>query len=171
MCNNSDYSAGPSLAPEPIGIIHTPWQEALGTPLQSSMGEEFEGFIEIYPQFVDGLRDIEGIERLWLIYFLHRAVQPQLLVRPYLDPTVRGVFATRAPSRPNQIGLSCVRLLAREANRLRISAIDILDQTPLLDIKPYVPDFDSFPSARTGWYEGRIHQSALADNRFTTTEK
>jgi len=156
-----------SICFEPIGLIHTPFQEASGTPIQSAMGSGVEGYIDIDAEYAAGLRDLEGIERLWLIYFLHRAAEPNLLVKPYLDPTERGVFATRAPSRPNQLGLSCVKLLRVEQNRLIVAEIDILDQTPLLDIKPYVPDFDSFPTARMGWYEGRTGQSAVADQRFT----
>jgi tRNA (adenine37-N6)-methyltransferase len=112
-----------------------------------------------------GLRDLLGFERIWLIYYFDRARPAALEVAPYLDTQSHGVFATRAPARPNPIGLSCVKLLAVEGNRLQISEVDILDGTPLWDIKPYVPDFDAFDSERNGWY-ANAKGSGSADDRF-----
>jgi tRNA-Thr(GGU) m(6)t(6)A37 methyltransferase TsaA len=107
--------------------------------------------VELFSEFTPGLRDLEGFERIWLLYWFDRARPAQLEVTPYLDTQKHGIFATRAPSRPNSIGLSCVRLLAVEGSRLRVAELDVLDETPLLDIKPYVPEFDVFAVTRVGW--------------------
>lgn len=154
-----------------IGIIHTPYVEAQGTPIQSSGSGDVEGEVEIYPEFADGLKDIAGFDRLWLIYYLHRATNAQLVVHPYLDAHEHGVFATRAPARPNHLGLSSVRLLRVEGNRLIVSQVDMLDGTPLLDIKPYIPGFDHFAAERTGWYAGRTSEGVVADARFELQDK
>jgi tRNA (adenine37-N6)-methyltransferase len=154
------------IALRPIGCIRTPFSTATGTPIQSSAAHGVEGTIELFPRYVPGLRDIEGFERLWLIYQFHRAVSPQLLVRPYLDSVEHGVFATRSPARPNHIGMSAVRLLAVEGNRLRIADVDMLDGTPLFDLKPYVPAFDHLEVKGVGWYEGKSVDGAVADERF-----
>jgi tRNA (adenine37-N6)-methyltransferase len=159
-----DRRSLPSLTA--IGIIHTPFTEAPGTPIQSSGAGDVEGVVEVFPEFADGLRDIAGFDRLWLIYHLHRMTEAQLIVRPFLDNQARGVFATRAPARPNHLGLSAVRLLRIEENRLYVSQVDMLDGTPLLDIKPYVPEFDHFAVDRTGWYEGKKARGVVADGRF-----
>jgi tRNA-Thr(GGU) m(6)t(6)A37 methyltransferase TsaA len=152
----------------PIGLIHTRFLQAKGTPIQSAVSDGSEGVIELFPEFTPGLRDLEGFERVWLIYLLNRASAPQLLARPYLDDQEHGIFATRAPARPNRIGLSAVRLLGVERNRLFISEVDILDGTPLLDIKPYIPAFDCFEVTRIGWFEGKSVQREVADDRFET---
>ena len=155
---------------EPIGIIHSPHQEAVGTPVQSSMAGGVEGTIEIYPQFAQGLKDIEGFERIWLVYWFHRAKPTKLLVVPYLDTVPHGVFATRAPCRPNPIGLSSVRLLKVQGNILHVEGLDVLDGSPLLDIKPYIPSFDGFETTRIGWCKNVKVTSAVADGRFTNNE-
>ena len=149
----------------PIGIIHSPYREQKGTPIQSRWAADVEGTVELYPEFAPGLRDLEGFERIWLLCWLDRVCPFRLEVVPYLDTQAHGVFATRAPSRPNSIGLSCVRLLAVEGARLRVADLDILDGTPLLDIKPYVPDFDAFEAGRVGWY-AHTQGARQADNRF-----
>jgi tRNA-Thr(GGU) m(6)t(6)A37 methyltransferase TsaA len=149
-----------------IGVIHTPFKHALGTPIQGAAGKGALGVVEFLPRFVSGLRDLEDFERLWLIYLLDRASPVQMVVRPYMDAAEHGVFATRSPARPNHIGLSAVRLLGIEKNCLTIADVDMLDGTPLLDIKPYVPAFDSFPQARAGWYTGKSAATTLADDRF-----
>lgn len=118
------------------------------------------------PGLIEGLRDLEGFDRLWLIYQFDRASEVQLVVRPYLDTTVRGVFATRSPARPNHIGISMVRLLTVEGSRLHVADVDMLDGTPLLDIKPYVPAFDSFEQSRAGWLNGKSASEVVADGRF-----
>lgn len=151
----------------PIGVIRSPFAEARGTPIQPSAAEGVRGEVEIFPDFLAGLKDLDGFERIWLVYWFDRAVQPpSLIVRPYLDPTDHGVFATRAPARPNPIGISAVRLLEVRGNRLSVCDLDVLDGTPLLDVKPYVPQFDCFPTSRSGWVADRLVDQAVADNRF-----
>jgi len=122
--------------------------------------------VELFAGFRAGLRDIEGFERIWLLYSFDRASEPQLLARPYLDAMERGIFATRSPARPNCIGMSPVRLLGMQGAALLVADVDMLDGTPLLDIKPYVPAFDHFPVERVGWYKGVSAQGAVADGRF-----
>ncbi len=165
--NNDEQSSRAAIpALYPIGVIHTPFQRSEGTPIQSAVANGANGVIELYPEFVPGLRDVAEFERLWLIYLLDRAAPPQLTARPYLDTEERGVFATRSPARPNHIGFSAVRLLGVDENRLHISDVDMLDGTPLLDIKPYVPDFDCFNVTRVGWYAGKSAKNVVADDRF-----
>ena len=151
---------------QPIGTIYTPFKRAQGTPIQSSVANGAEGTIEVLPEYEAGLKDLEGFDRLWLIYQFDRASEPQLIVRPYLDPAEHGIFATRSPARPNKIGMSPVRLLGIQGNRIRIADADMLDGTPLLDIKPYVPAFDHFPVSRIGWYEHTSQAGVVADDRF-----
>ncbi len=150
----------------PIGIIHSPFREASNTPIQSALSGGAEGVVEILPQFIPALRDLDGFERIWLLVWFHRAKPAKLVVTPYLDDREHGVFATRAPSRPNPIGLSCVRLLGIDGNRLRVGDLDILDETPLLDIKPYAPALDCFEVARGGWLQNKVNPSVRADDRF-----
>ena len=152
----------------PIGIIHSPFRQATGTPVQPRAAKSVEGAVEVFEEYAAGLKDLAGFERIWLLYWFDRAEveAPALIVKPYLDNTRRGVFATRAPARPNPIGLSSVHLLRIQRNKLDICDVDILDGTPLLDIKPYVPQFDIFRVARSGWLEGTVTARRLADSRF-----
>jgi len=138
---------------EPIGVIHSPYRTAEEAPIQPVYATGTEGTAEIDPRFAPGLRDLEGFSHIHLLYCFHRRKESRLLVRPFLDDVERGVFATRSPCRPNPIGLSLVRLLAVEGNILRLADLDVLDGTPLLDIKPYFPDFDARRDVRCGWYE------------------
>jgi tRNA-Thr(GGU) m(6)t(6)A37 methyltransferase TsaA len=149
-----------------IGRIRSPFTQAAGTPIQSALAKGVEGAVEVYPRFSAGLRDLEGFERIWLLYWFDRAAKGRLVVKPFLDDQERGVFATRAPCRPNPIGLSCVRLLGIDGCRLSIRDVDVLDGTPLLDIKPYVPQFDSHRARRTGWLQHKAGGVAAADGRF-----
>ena len=166
MHNEESSSHAAAITVFPIGVIHTPFQRSEGTPIQSSSANGVQGVVEVFPEFADGLRDLAGFERLWLIYLLDRAAAAKLIIRPYLDTQEHGVFATRSPARPNHLGLSSVRLLGVEQRRLLISDVDMLDGTPLLDIKPYVPEFDCFAATRTGWYAGRSAKGVVADSRF-----
>lgn len=151
----------------PIGIIHSPFQRALGTPIQPVFAEKTEGRVDLFPEFIPGLDDLEGFERIWLLYWFDRVGEVRLRITPYRDKSPRGLFATRAPARPNPIGLSCVRLLRRqEEGTLVVAGIDVLDGTPLLDIKPYVPEFDAFPSSRAGWHDAATDRRTEADDRF-----
>jgi len=138
----------------PIGVIHSPFTNKAQTPIQSSRSQA-NGTIEIYSDFVEGLADVEGFSHLILLYVFHCSSGYELHVKPFLDDQLRGLFATRHPCRPNPIGMSIVRLLSCKMNELKIEGVDVLDNTPLLDIKPYVPDFDVRTELRTGWYEVR----------------
>ncbi len=146
--------ASQECAMRPIGVIHSPFTDKKQTPIQPTRSEAV-GQVEVYPEFAEGLQDVEGFSHLILLYVFHQSAGFSLRVKPFLDDALRGLFATRYPCRPNPIGLSIVRLLARRDNRLEIEGVDMLDGTPLLDIKPYVPDFDVKLDVRAGWYETR----------------
>jgi tRNA-Thr(GGU) m(6)t(6)A37 methyltransferase TsaA len=156
---------------KPIGVIHSPWTEAEGTPIQPAVAKGAEGQVEVFPQFQDGLQDLEGFERIWLLYWFHRAAPARLKVVPFLDDTERGIFATRAPCRPNPIGISAVELVSVRGNLLAVRDLDILDNTPLLDIKPYAPRFDHFQITRFGWLGEARAGREVADDRFTIPAK
>lgn len=136
---------------EPIGIIHSPFAAKETCPIQPIYADDAAGTVEVFPQFAEGLTDIESFSHIYLIYLFDRA-GPIELVRPtFLDDTPHGVFASRHPCRPNGIGMSVVRLFARRDNHLEVRGIDVLDKTPLIDIKPYVRRFDAFNEASEGW--------------------
>jgi tRNA-Thr(GGU) m(6)t(6)A37 methyltransferase TsaA len=155
-----------SICFEPIGIIRTNFTSAAGTPVQTSRANGARGTVHIFESFRPGLKDLKGFERVWLIYWFDRSRPPELLVTPYLDTVKRGVFATRAPSRPSAIGISPVRLLSVHDGVLEVADVDILDGTPLLDVKPYVPEFDAHPVSRAGWFDKTRDHSGVADDRF-----
>ena len=137
-------------------------------PIQPSGAIGVRGHIEILPEYVDGLADLDGFSHIILLYVFHMTSKVNLMVTPFLDLNPRGVFATRAPTRPNPIGLSIVKLLGVKENTLQIENVDVIDGTPLLDIKPYVPEFDQYPEARVGWLEektGKVGKTK-ADKRF-----
>jgi tRNA (adenine37-N6)-methyltransferase len=157
---------GPSMNLIPIGVIHSPHLKAEGTPIQAALATGVRGTVELSPEYAAGLRDLDGFERVWLVYWFDRAKSAELVVTPYLDTTPRGLFATRAPCRPNPIGLSAVRLLGIVGNTLQVDGLDILDNTPLLDIKPYLPAFDAFKAKRNGWCAEARAKRTVADNRF-----
>jgi tRNA-Thr(GGU) m(6)t(6)A37 methyltransferase TsaA len=138
----------------PIGVIHSPHRRAEETPIQPVYARGVQGAVELFAEYEEGLKDIEGLSHIFLLYAFHAAGAPRLTVCPYLEDTPRGRFATRAPCRPNAIGLSLVRLVGREGRVLRIEDVDVLDGTPLLDIKPYVARFDSRTDVRSGWQDG-----------------
>jgi len=153
---------------EPIGVIHTPFPEPVGVPLQPVGAAGIEGRVELLPEYEEGLAGIEGFSHLILIYHLHRASGFDLTVTPFLDTEPHGIFATRSPRRPNGIGISVVRLLRVEGPTLYIEEVDMVDDTPLLDIKPYVPQFDSRSTDKIGWLAGKVQNAATAraDRRF-----
>jgi tRNA-Thr(GGU) m(6)t(6)A37 methyltransferase TsaA len=151
----------------PIGTIRSPWAEPRGTPIQPVFAEGARGQVLIDAEHEAALTDIEGFERLWLIYWLDRCGPYRPLVTPYLDERPHGVFATRSPARPNPIGLSVVRLLERHGCTLEIGDIDVLDGTPLLDLKPYVPRFDAW-TGRAGWVDHAPDATTRDDGRFET---
>lgn len=160
--------AGTEVRYEPIGVIRSSWEEPEGTPIQPTGAEAAAGTVELRPEYVDGLKDLEGFSHIILLYHFHRSGDAPLQATPFLDDIPRGVFAMRGPSRPNPIGLSVVRLVRIEGNILHLRDIDIVDGTPLLDIKPYVPAFDAPDSVRTGWLEDNVRRVSemRADGRF-----
>ena len=137
----------------PIGIIHSPFTKLSGMPIQPAGAAGVEGTVEVFPKYNDGLKDLEGFSHIIMLYHLHGSKGFKLHVVPFMDSTPRGVFATRAPKRPNPIGLSVIKLQKIQDNILYVENVDILDGTPLLDIKPYVPEFDEQTEARAGWLE------------------
>ena len=151
-----------------IGVIHTPFREKTGKPIQPGGAAGIKGKIEIEPAFSAGLQDLDGFSHIYLIYHFHKSEGFQLITTPFLDKKPRGVFATRAPKRPNPIGISIVKLIRIEGNTLHIENADMIDGTPLLDIKPYVPEFDAQENYRIGWLEDKQGDvnSAKSDERF-----
>ena len=153
---------------KPIRIIHTPFTKPKGTPIQAAAGQDVEGTIEIFPEFADGLKDLERFSHIIVLFHFHLSRGYKLQAKPFMDDKERGIFAIRSPARPNPIGLSVVRLMKVEAAVLSIRDLDILDGTPLLDIKPYVPKFDHRDVTQIGWLENhidKIHQTT-DDGRF-----
>lgn len=154
---------------KPIGIIHSPFTELNNMPIQPAGAAGVEGTVEVFPQYDDGLKDLDGFSHLILLYHLHRSKDFKLHVVPFLDSISRGVFATRAPKRPNPIGLSVIKLQKIQGSILYVENVDILDGTPLLDIKPYIPDFDEQAEVRAGWLEETRKEVSKkkSDKRFT----
>jgi tRNA-Thr(GGU) m(6)t(6)A37 methyltransferase TsaA len=137
----------------PIGVIRSEHTVAKQTPIQPAYAKGCQGRVELFPPFAQGLQDLEGFSHLYLLFHFHRAEPAQLIVKPFLQDIERGIFATRAPCRPNAIGLSIVELLRIEGNVLHLDGVDILDHTPLLDIKPYTAKFDRIAATRNGWQD------------------
>ena len=152
----------------PIGVIRSPFREPAGMPIQPGGARGVPGWVEVFEEYRTGLADLDGFSRIILLYPFHRSSGYSLMVTPFLDTCPRGLFSTRAPRRPNALGLSIVRLTGVKDGELTIGDVDILDGTPLLDIKPYVPAFDSYPDERSGWLEGCDGKvsSARSDDRF-----
>lgn len=152
----------------PIGRIISPFKEAKGTPIQPTAEGTARGKIELFPEYVGGIKDLDGFSHLILLYHFHKAGEASLIVKPFLENEEHGIFAVRAPSRPNPIGLSIVRLLKIEENILHFADLDILDGTPLLDIKPYVPEFDRRDNVKIGWLGKNVDKlsNTKDDGRF-----
>ena len=153
---------------KPIGVIHTPFKAVEDMPIQPQGSSGVRGTLVLYPDYVAGLTDLDGFSHIYVIFHLHKARPYRLKVTPFLDTALRGLFATRPPSRPNPIGLSIVRLVEVKENVLTIENVDMLDGTPLLDIKPYVPFFDDQEAVRIGWLTRFRNQAntARTDDRF-----
>ena len=156
---------------KPIGIIHSPFKEPAGMPIQPAGAKGIKGTIEIFDEFKEGLIDLDGFSHIVLLFHFHLSKSFKLLIQPFMEDKTRGVFSTRAPRRPNQIGMSIVRLDKIEDNILHISNVDIIDGTPLLDIKPFVPKFDCFDldeNEKVGWLKKRIEKvdKHRSDERF-----
>lgn len=153
---------------KPIGTIHTPFTETAGMPIQPAGAVGVNGRVEVIEEYREGLKDLDGFSHIVLIYIFHRSQGFKLQVVPFMDTKPRGLFATRAPARPNPIGLSVVELDRIEDGILHVRNMDMLDGTPLLDIKPYVPEFDHHGHVRTGWLEDarKTVGKRQSDNRF-----
>lgn len=175
MSNQTPLAAGTGptdpaapIVSRPIGVIHSRFTDPQGMPIQTAGAPQESAQLEVFAEFAAGLKDIEGFEYLILLTHLHRCPHEKLEVVPFLDDHSHGVFATRAPARPNRIGLSIVRLESVQGRVLHFSGNDMLDQTPVLDIKPYVPRFDVRSTERIGWFAARVDQVAQtrADDRM-----
>ena len=153
---------------KPIGIIHSPFKKPEGTPIQPTGASNSRGMVEVFPEYCEGLEGLDGFSHIFLVYHFHLTTRVSLKAKPYMDDREHGIFAIRAPSRPNPIGVSIVRLTGIEENILHIQDVDIVDGTPLLDIKPYVPAFDVHETATTGWLEKNVHKLSTSkdDGRF-----
>jgi tRNA-Thr(GGU) m(6)t(6)A37 methyltransferase TsaA len=159
---------------KPIGVVHSPFKLPQNVPIQSAAAKGVAGSVEVFQEYVEGLKDVEGFSHLiLLVYHFHLAQQYSMLVTPFLDKRLHGVFSTRAPSRPNPVGVSIVRLTKIEKNLLHIQDVDIIDGTPLLDIKPFVPEFDQRKAERIGWLEKKVNKmySSRDDGRFAKNSK
>ena len=143
---------------KPIGVIHTPYKNLEEIPIQGRLRPEVKGTVEVYPEFSEGLKDVEKFSHIILLYHFHCSGELKLVAKPYLGKEKRGIFAIRHPCRPNPIGLTVVRLVKRKENVLEVSGVDMLDKTPLLDIKPYVPEFDAVPEASSGWLQDKLDE-------------
>jgi len=150
----------------PIGIIHTRFKTIDNMPIQPTADNDSKGWIEIFDEYAAGLADLNGFSHVYLIFHLHECKGYKLKVVPFLDTVERGIFATRSPARPNPVGLSVVKLVSVKGNILSIQGLDILDGTPLLDIKPFVPMFEDTKDVRTGWFAAKDIQGKLSDGRF-----
>lgn len=152
----------------PIGVVRSRFKEPRGVPIQSAVAKGINGTVEVFPEFVEGLKDIDGFSHIILLCGFHLTKGFSLMVKPFVDNKQHGVFATRAPSRPNPIGLSVVRLLSVDGNVLHISDVDIVDGTPVLDIKPYIAQFDVRNPEKCGWFDTRAHkiENMKDDGRF-----
>ena len=157
---------------QPIGVIHSGFKEPRNMPVQPAAANGIRGTIEIFPEYADGLKDLDGFSHIILLYHLHLTSGYELEVIPFLDDKKHGIFATRAPRRPNNLGLSVVKLRKIEVNVLYIQNVDIVDGTPLIDIKPYVPEFDSTENISIGWLQDSRHRipRAKSDGRFAGEE-
>jgi tRNA (adenine37-N6)-methyltransferase len=151
-----------------VGIVHSQFKEPKNVPIQAAASKGTVGTIEVYPQYVEGLRDLEGFSHIMLLYHFHLAKACSLMVKPFLDDQTHGVFATRSPSRPNPIGISIVQLNSVEGNILHIQDLDIIEGTPVIDIKPYIPTFDCRKTDKIGWFKTKIDKLATTkdDGRF-----
>jgi tRNA-Thr(GGU) m(6)t(6)A37 methyltransferase TsaA len=157
----------------PIGVIHSPFKEPKGVPIQPSERRDIRGEVEVYREYEAGLKDLEGFSHIILLYHMHLSKGFNLEVVPFLDTVKRGLFATRAPRRPNPIGLSVVRLENVQGNLLEVSGLDIVDGTPLLDIKPHAPRPSEIHDVRIGWLTGRRDRwdKTRADDRFVSSDE
>ncbi|MHA2390636.1 MAG: tRNA (N6-threonylcarbamoyladenosine(37)-N6)-methyltransferase TrmO [Promethearchaeota archaeon] len=156
LINPEDRELPEKICFKPIGIIHSPFKTLKGIPIQSALSES-RGVIEIFPEYIDGLKDLSGFSHIYCLYFFDMVKLPvPLHSKPFLDNEERGVFAIRTPFRPNPLGISILEILEIEHNNINVIGIDILDKTPILDIKPYIDQIDNIKTKRIGWINGKI---------------
>ncbi len=148
-----------------IGIIHSPHKETQKTPIQPVFSKDIKGTVELFEEYTEGLKDLEEFSHIYLLYYFDRSNKTLLQLAPYLSDNISGIFATRAPHRPNKLGMSLVRLDKIEGNILYVRDLDILDGTPLLDIKPYIQRFDSRDDSKSGWQEDIQDETAFVRGR------
>ncbi len=153
---------------KPIGVIHSPHTTVEDMPIQPKGAKEVEGCVLVDDKYVDGLKDLEGFSHIYLLYSFHKVARTEMLVTPFMDKQMRGVFATRSPLRPNHIGISIVKLTRVDGNKVIVAGIDILDGTPLLDIKPYIEKFDAVKESESGWLKASENEiiNKRSDDRF-----
>jgi tRNA (adenine37-N6)-methyltransferase len=147
-----------------IGIVHSPYKEAKGTPIQGVFSDKAEAWVELKEKYAKGLTDLDGFSHAILLYHFHLSDREEIMAKPYLEEKEHGIFAIRSPHRPNHIGLSIVKIKKIEGNRLYFTKVDVLDGTPVLDIKPYVKQFDSRPDAKSGWIEKHFKNGKSPEN-------
>ncbi len=153
-----------------IGVIYSPFKEQQNIPIQASFGEDTEASCQVFDQYTEGLKDLEGFSHAILIYYFHKCKQEKLIAKPYLEDEEHGIFAIRSPYRPNKIGFSIVKIKSIIGDTLRFTEVDMLDGTPLLDIKPYVAHFDSRKNTKSGWIDkhfidGEIPQQIILNKK------
>jgi tRNA-Thr(GGU) m(6)t(6)A37 methyltransferase TsaA len=168
MNNDKAQDSQMDITFQAIGLIHSPFKDLEGMPIQSASKASGPGKVEIFHEYQDGLKDLDGFSHIILLYHMHAIREQSLTVTPFLDSSPRGIFATRAPTRPNPIGLSIVKLIRIEDCVLYVDGLDVLDGTPLLDLKPYIPEFDHRPNASIGWLENARGEvtGKTSDDRF-----
>ena len=150
----------------PIGVVHSPYKAAKGTPIQGVFDDKkVQAWVELKEKYVAGLKDLDGFSHAILLYHFHLSSKEEIVGKPYLEAEKHGIFAMRSPHRPNHIGISIVKIEKIEGNRLYFSEVDVLDGTPVLDIKPYVKQFDSYPDARSGWIEKHFRDGKVPEQR------
>ena len=148
---------------QPIGIIHSPYKETKGIPIQGTFDDKIEAWIELRHGYAGGLKDLDGFSHAILIYHFHRSHREEIEARPFLEQEKHGIFAIRSPHRPNHIGLSVVKIKSIQDDRMYFTEVDVLDGTPLLDIKPYVKYFDSRDNVISGWLDKHFADGKIPD--------
>lgn len=153
---------------EPIGTIHTPFTSLEQMPIQPKGAADTQGTLVLQKAYKEGLKDLEGFSHVYILYHFHKAIRTELLVTPFMDTEIRGVFSTRSPLRPSHLGLSVCEIVSVQDTIVTLKGIDVLDGTPLLDIKPYIPQFDRVSNVKTGWMTKNESEVAhmISDNRF-----
>jgi tRNA-Thr(GGU) m(6)t(6)A37 methyltransferase TsaA len=166
MSQSENWTDSSQIHFKPIGIVKSPFRDQAGTPIQPVYAQGTKGKVIVFDAYKKALKDLDGFSRIWLIYYFDRAKPWSPLTLPYRDNQERGLFATRAPARPNAIGISAVKVVSLKDNEIEVEELDILDNTPILDIKPYVSGFDSYPDEKAGWYDANKIDMKSADDRF-----